>query len=70
VYSGENDEEIIPAEEDIFLVQNKVFLDAVASNDPSGILSPYEDAMKTLAVTLAANESARHQNGAPVKVAL
>jgi hypothetical protein len=70
VYSGENDEEIIPAEEDIFLVQNKVFLDAVASNDPSGILSRYEDAMKTLAVTLAANESARHKNGAPVKVAL
>lgn len=70
VYSGENDEEIIPAEEDIFLVQNKAFLDAVASNDPSGILSPYEDAMKTLAVTLAANESARHKNGAPVKVAL
>ena len=69
VYSGESDKETIPTEEDIFYVQNKAFLDAVASNDPSGILSPYEDAMKTLATTLAANESARHQNGAPVKVA-
>lgn len=69
VYSGEDDKESIPTEEDIFYVQNKAFLDAAATNDPSGILSPYEDAMKTLATTLAANESARHQNGAPVKVA-
>jgi len=68
IHSGEEEREHIPSEENIFITQNMVFLDAVASGDPSGILSPYEDGLKTLAVTLAANESARNQNGAPVKV--
>lgn len=54
---------------DPFLLQNQAFLDAVAVNAPSGILSSYTDAMQTLAVTLAANESAHQQNGAPVQVA-
>lgn len=68
IYSGEEEQEVIPVDENIFVTQNKVFLDAVASGDPSGILSSYEDGLTTLATTLAANESARHQNGAPVKV--
>jgi len=58
----------LPATEDAFLVQNQAFLDALANKDPGKILSDYEDAMRTLAVTLAANESAREKAGAPVKV--
>lgn len=68
VYSEEEKAEKVPVEENIFAVQNRTFLDAVASGDPSGIRSSYADAMKTLATTLAANESARNRNGAPVKV--
>lgn len=68
VYSGEEDKESIPREENIFAVQDKAFLDAVATGDTSGIHSSYEDSLKTLATTLAANESARNQNGGPVKV--
>jgi predicted dehydrogenase len=70
VYSGESDMEKIPSEEDIFLIQNRAFLEAVESGDPSGIRSSYEDGMNTLATTLAANESARDRGGAPVNVAL
>jgi len=70
IHSGEDEQEAIPSEANIFVIQNKAFLDAVASNDPSGIQSNYEDGMKTLATTLAANESTRQQNGRPVKVAL
>ena len=47
---------------------DQAFLDAIISGDQSRVLSSYGDAMKTLAVTLAANESAR--TGVPVKVAL
>ena len=53
----------------IFYIQNKAFLDAVVQGSTSGIHSSYEDGMKTLATTLAANESARNQNGSPVRVA-
>jgi len=69
VHSGEESQEALPTEENIFVIQNRAYLKAVANNDPSGILSTYEDGMKTLATTLAANESAREQNGRPVKVA-
>jgi len=37
---------------------DEVFIDAVRRNDPSNIRSPYLDALKSLAVTLAMNESA------------
>ncbi len=69
LYSGEYDKESIPCEEDIFAKQNRAFLEAVDSGDDATILSSYDDALKTLASTLAANESARNQQGAPVKVA-
>lgn len=68
VYSGEEDKVLIPREENIFAIQDKAFLDAVATGDTSGIHSPYEDSLKTLAATLAANESAHNRNGALVKV--
>lgn len=37
---------------------DEVFVDAVRSGDTSSILSPYSDAVKTLAISLAANKSA------------
>jgi predicted dehydrogenase len=42
------------------------FLEAVRSGGPGGILSTYEDAVATLAVSLAANESAH--TGRPVRI--
>lgn len=45
---------------------DEVFVRAVQANDPTLILSPYEDAVKSLAISLAANESAR--TGQPVRV--
>ena len=47
--------------------EDQTFIDAVESGDHSQIRSPYADAVKTLAVTLAANRSA--ETGAPVEVA-
>lgn len=44
-----------------------VFIEAVRTGDRSAILSDYDDAMRTLAISLAANESAR--TGAPVNIA-
>lgn len=43
------------------------FVDAVRLNDPSLIRSSYDDAVRTLAVTLAADESAR--TGQPIELA-
>lgn len=47
--------------------EDQTFIDAVESGDASLIRSPYSDAVKTLAITLAANRSA--EMGAPVAVA-
>lgn len=49
---------------DFYKEQDNAFVEALVSNRPELILSPYADAMKTLEVTLAANESAR--TGIPV----
>jgi len=38
---------------------DKVFVEAVRTGDRSAILTPYDDAVKSLAVSLAANDSAR-----------
>jgi predicted dehydrogenase len=46
--------------------ENKAFIEAIRTGDSSGIRSTYEDAVKTLAVTLACNESAR--TGKAVKI--
>lgn len=45
---------------------DRVFIEAVRTGDRSAILTPYEDAVKSLAVSLAANASARE--GAPKRV--
>ncbi|MDE0686792.1 MAG: Gfo/Idh/MocA family oxidoreductase [Candidatus Poribacteria bacterium] len=45
---------------------DEVFVDAVRSGDGSSILSPYSDAVKTLAISLAANRSA--QENRPIAI--
>ncbi len=66
VHSPEKTETFEPSV-DPYLMEDKVFIEAVKTRDPSGIRSPYADALQTLRVTLAANESAH--TGKPVKVA-
>jgi predicted dehydrogenase len=51
------DLEKIPAEEDVFKKENDAFINAIITGDSKLILSSYSDALKTLRVTLAANES-------------
>ena len=51
---------------DPYLAEHQAFLNAVRSGDRSGILSSYADAVKTLAVTLSANQSAA--TGKPVVI--
>jgi len=58
--------EIIGNSVNAFQAENQAFVSAVRTGDASGIKSSYEDAMKTLALTLAANESAK--TGKPVKL--
>jgi len=48
------------------LDEERVFIEAVKSGNREGILSPYWEGVKTLAVTLAANRSA--EEGRPVKI--
>ena len=48
------------------MTEDQAFVEAVARRDPARVRSPYADAAKTLAVTLAAEESAR--TGQPVDV--
>jgi predicted dehydrogenase len=47
----------IKGEPNIFEIEDAIFIEAVKNNDSSKIMSTYEDAIKTLAVTLAANNS-------------
>jgi len=60
-----NRREEIHDQTDVRLVQNQVFIDAVKSGARAGIESDYSDAVKTLAVSLAVNESA--ETGQPVE---
>ena len=55
-----------PHPERAHYVQDRVFIDAVRSGDGSAIRSSYDDAVRTLELTLAADESMK--TGAPVKV--
>jgi predicted dehydrogenase len=49
---------------DIMFAQDSAFIDAVITGDRSLILAPYDDALRTVEVTLAANKSA--QTGQPI----
>ncbi len=55
----------VPGEEDIFAVEDRVFIDSVKAGRSEGILSTYEDGMRTAAIACAANESMAI--GKPVK---
>ncbi|ULT59742.1 Gfo/Idh/MocA family oxidoreductase [Neobacillus drentensis] len=57
VVSGNRVEEY-KEETNPYLAENKIFLNAVQTGDPSKILSTYHDALKTHRVTVAANQSA------------
>jgi predicted dehydrogenase len=59
-------ETTIKGEPDIFAVEDRAFLDAVKSGDRSGIRSSFADAVKTLEISVAANESIA--TGKPVAV--
>ena len=54
--SGLETEEI-KGEGNIFEIEDRVFINAVKKNDKKGVLSNYADGVKTLAITLAANQS-------------
>jgi len=58
--------EQISGEPNIFEIEDNAFIDAVRLRDPSKILCTYSDALGTLKVTLAANESM--ESGKPVKI--
>ncbi len=47
----------IKGEENIFEVEDNSFIEAVRKNDPSHIMCQYEDGLRTLEVTVAANKS-------------
>lgn len=49
----------LASDEDIFVVQDSALVQAAATGNRTGILSSYADGVRTLAVTLAAEESAR-----------
>ncbi|WP_349654901.1 Gfo/Idh/MocA family oxidoreductase [Neobacillus sp. DY30] len=49
-----------------YMVENKIFLEAVKTGNPEKILADYKDSLKTHQVTLAANQSAI--SGQPIKL--
>ena len=54
---SENKKEEFLVSNDYALLEDQIFIEAVGNNDPSKIKSDYSDGLKTLEVTLAANES-------------
>ena len=62
--NGEKTEETAASAGEIFHIEDRAFLDAVATGDASKILAPYVDSFKTAQLTIAANQSA--QTGKPV----
>ncbi len=53
---------------DPYWQEDRIFIDAIKKNDPSAIRSPYEDAVKSLAVSLAANKSVKEGKAVKVEV--
>ena len=51
------EDETIAGEGNIFEIEDRAFLKAVRTGDPKGIKSSYEDAVKTLEISVAANKS-------------
>ena len=64
VFAGKEPEEYDTADDTLqnpYLLEDQIFVDAVRMNNSSAIRSTYTDALRTLAVTLAANESAKRK---------
>lgn len=55
----------ISGESEVFPIEDRAFLRAVRTGNPDSILCTYEDGAKTLAITVAANESMK--TGKPVR---
>ncbi|MGQ9514823.1 MAG: Gfo/Idh/MocA family protein [Thermoproteota archaeon] len=51
--------EEIKGEAEIFTIEDNAFIKAVRENDPSNVLCQYADGLKTLEITVAANQSMR-----------
>jgi len=64
---GEAEGGVIKGEDNIFRIEDQIFLDAVRSGDASGIRCTYADAAKTALLTIAANESLA-AGGQPIKL--
>jgi hypothetical protein len=56
-YLRNNQLEKIPVKESSHLRAVRAFIEAIKTKNPEGIKSTYADAMKTLGITLAANQS-------------
>lgn len=65
--AGEAEGGVIKGEDNIFRIEDEIFLNAVRSGDRSAIKSTYPDAVKTALLTVAANESIA-AGGQPVKL--
>lgn len=65
-HAGGRHVEEIKGEDDIFEIEDAAWIEAVRSGKPGGVLSDYDDGVKSLAVSLAANESMAA--GKPVRV--
>lgn len=66
IYRKGKDVEEVPGEGDIFKIEDEAFIKAVRTGNPKGILCPYEEALRTLEISLAASKSA--QTGKSVKL--
>jgi len=65
-HAGGKHVEEIKSEDNIFEIEDAAWIKAVKTGKRSGVFSSYEDAVKSLAISLAANESM--VTGKPVKV--
>jgi len=66
IRTGEGEERVPPFDGPAHSFEDLAFIEAVKTGDPSGILSPYADSIRTLAVTLACAQSG--DTGAPVAI--
>lgn len=67
IVDGDNKESFANGTEDIFKEQDDTFIRAILENKPELVRSNYADALKSLELTVAANESA--DTGLPVRLA-
>lgn len=65
--AGEAEGGVIKGEDNIFRIEDEIFLNAVRTGDASAIKSTYPDAAKTALLTVAANESIA-AGGQPIKL--